>query len=144
MRKELLSRYEVLVFSTGEIEVHPIIDEGDLKDCSSSMRQILTIIEFVLQYKKDYPQRNIHYAVVSAVNHVSAMERVTPPTVHAKINRKLGLSMQDFKKQLQDCIDKKAPANDVLVQELYNACVSRTKQADEAGVKRVVKKIKIF
>lgn len=144
MRKELLSRYEVLVYNTGEIEIHPIVDDGDFNNCSSSMRQVLSIIEFVLQYLKKNPQRRIHFAVVTAINHVANVERVTPSTVHAKIIRKLGLPMSDFKEQLKACIDNKAPDNDVFVKTLYNSCVSRTKQADEAGVKKVIEKIRNY
>ncbi|WMJ89265.1 hypothetical protein [Anaerocolumna sp. MB42-C2] len=142
MRKSLIARYEVLVFNTGEIEFRPITDDGGYTKCSSSIRQILLIVESVLEYMEDYPERNIHFAVVTAVNQVAATESVKQSTVHSKILRKLGFSMQEFKDHLRDCIDNRAPEGDVFVNTLFNSCVSRTKTADEEGVRKVVEKIR--
>lgn len=141
MERKLISRYEVLVYNTGEIEFHPLIEESNFSKCSSSMRQVLSIIEFVLKYKKEYPHRNIHYGVITAVNRVAQVERVASTTVHSKIIRKLGLSMQEFKSQLNTCIETKAPDDDIFVQRLYSSCVIRNKQADEDGVKKVIEEI---
>lgn len=143
--KKVISRYEVVVFDNGDLEFHPIVEDGDLRKCSNSMRQILSVIEYVIGYLEKNPRRNpnrnIHYAVTTAVNSVASFERVTPSTVHAKISRKLGLSMQEFRSQLNTCISSGAPENDILVERLISSCVARTKQADEEGVKQIIKKI---
>lgn len=147
MLRELLSQHELRVFSDGAIEIHeihpPIVKnagDGDFKNCSSSMRQILLVIEFVFQYHKDHPDKNLYYALTTAIKYVASTEKVTDSTVHAKITRKLGLSMPDFREQLKIFITD--GENNAFVQTLYASCVSRTRQADEAGIRKIVEKIK--
>lgn len=144
MSRFLISRYEVFVYNNGEIEVVPFVDDANLQKCSSSIRQIVGIIEFVLEYLKQNPNNRIHFAVVSAVNHVAYVENITKQSVHTKITRKLNLSMQEFKELLKNCIDEKAPEDNELVKILYGSCVARTKQADYIAVNEIIEKIRNF
>ena len=142
MAKELIARYELMVYRTGEIEVRPIVNKNRFVGCSKSMQQILEIIEYVFDDMKAAPGKNIHYMVIEAINRVANAEGVTASTVHAKIVRKLGLYMEDFKEQLKECIDKKAPDDDILVKKLYASCRGKTEAADRAAVKEIIDKIR--
>lgn len=130
--KKIVAQYTMYVYNTGEVKLIKKESE-DLSECSSSIRQIIGIINHVI----DNPGKHIHYRVTAGVNHVAAQEGVRTASVHSKITKKLGLSMEKFKELLDQYLNHE---NSELEKILYEACVARTKQADEIAVKKLIEK----
>lgn len=89
--------------------------------CSSSIRQIIKVIEYVATNSGDC---GIRKKVSNGIVYVAEMEGITTMSVHTKISRKLELSVEEF-------FCNKTPR---LEQILRKACVARTMSADNAAI----------
>ncbi len=133
MEKRIVAQYTMYVYNTGAVVL--VKKEEELSECSSSIRQIAGIINYVV----DHPGKHIHYRVTAGVNSVAAQENVRTASVHSKITKKLDLSMQEFKIMLAEYLDG---TSDALEEVLRGACVARTKQADEVAVEKLICRMK--
>ena len=130
MASNLLATYILEVYDDGRLVVKMAQTGTQLGGCSSSIRQIVKIAKYVKDTMDKNPTINIHRPVVDAVNRVALEEDVAVPTIHAKITRKLGMSMAEFKAALADSIKNKAPNGDPFFNELRNAVVTKNYNND--------------
>lgn len=144
MPENLIARHELRIYASGKAELLPLAVDTSFGECSSSIKQIIMIVEAVMKYYAEEGKagRHIHFAVTTAVNSVAYKLNVSNPTVYTKITRKLGISMREFKDMLKVCLDSNAPDGDEFVEKLKSCCVNRTKLADEAAVNQLVAKIR--
>ena len=93
-RKELstmkvLKRYVTTVFEDGTIKITPFEESHEtiksMSDCSSSIRQIVEVCDYVLEHR----DIDIHFATTQGVNVVAAKYNITSSSVHSKLTRKL-------------------------------------------------------
>lgn len=142
-RKELstmkvLKRYVTTVFEDGTIKITPFEESHEtiksVSDCSSSIRQIVEVCDYVLEHR----DIDIHFATTQGVNVVAAKYNITSSSVHSKLTRKLNLEISAFKKYLNDYIEG---SDDTFEKILRNACVARTKIADMKAVEELLTRL---
>lgn len=140
--KKIVREYRVVIYDDGSADIVPVTERLTiLANCSASIRQIVGVIEYVLEERKK-ERKNIHYHVTAGVNKVAAEEEISNSAVHTKILRKLNLSMADFKEMLNKCIENRAPEDDEFVEILRKACEKRSKKGDRDAVESLIKKIR--
>lgn len=98
--KKLLGEYYLRVFSDGEISIEPI-NKIEEKLPSSRIRQVLNVIECTVMNTKDL---TIETKINEAVNSTSQAFNIAKSSCIDKCSRQLGISMQVFKKKLEDYI----------------------------------------
>lgn len=146
-----VAQYLVKVFPDGSMKNIKIDIQVDgknnsettrpLQECSNSIKQIILLIQYVLNYLKEHPQRNIYYTVTSTVNTVAYNERVTSSTVHSKITRYLSLSAKEFREKLDRCIRSKASVSDELVYILRDRCKASRNPYDSEEIDSLIEKM---
>lgn len=141
----LLKKYEVSVWEDGSITSRelPIEDvqlPSQSDECTSSMEQLEEITVKIMEYRRDHPNDNIHFAVANAINRCAAERGVTPSSIHAKCTRFLGIYMKEFKVQLVDYIEHK---NDDFAITLESKLDGKyTKKGDREAVQRILKTLR--
>lgn len=141
--KKVIGKYTVIVYDDGSADISPVTERvAVMAQCSSSIRQIVGIVEYVLEAWKKDKEKNIHYYVTAGVNKVAAEEGVTSSTVHSKILRKLNLGMNQFKELLMVSMENKAPEGDEFVRILRESCKIRRKKGDEDAIEQLIDKIR--
>ena len=133
---KLLTTYLMYTYDDGSVVLKPVHQAGnelDLSQCSSSIKQIVMVLYEIC---KSTTKSGIRKKVSEAINSVASKENITNSSVHAKITRKLGLSMESFKDVVEDYfIGESTELEDIL----RGACVARTKAADEAAISQILK-----
>ena len=136
--KKIINEYKLLVYDTGEVklvkEEKEEVDDKELVRCSSSIRQIIKVINYVV----DSPKKNPYFSVNEGIKRVAEQEGICLSSVHSKITRKFGLSMWDFKRLLEEYLNDE---NKELEKYLYLACVQKNKVFDQIAVKNLLEKI---
>lgn len=137
--KKVISRYVLEVLEDGSLNLiefdQAFASVPPKSECSSSINQIVKICDYIL----DHPDDHIHLSTTQGVNHVAKMYGITSSSVHAKITRKLGLSMAEFKKILDEYLEGKT---ETFAHVLRNACVARTKLADFKEVEALLLRLR--
>jgi len=131
----LTATYRLYVYDDGSIvlKMDEINTNMDLSKCSSSIRQIILIMDYII---KDESKKGIRRKVSDGINSVARQEGINSSSVHAKITRKLGLSMSDFKNLVEEYFDSNFNQLDTI---LKNACVARTKAADNYAIDQLIR-----
>ena len=136
--EKLVAVYNVYVYDSGKIEFKQLSHSGniDTQGASSSIRQIVKVLEHVANNES---KSGIRKKVSQAINAVAEEEGISIASVHAKVTRKLGLPMAEFK----DSVEGYFSGNDMSLENtLREACVARTKAADNAAVEQLLAKIR--
>ena len=135
MEKTEIAKYTVTIYDDGSADIVPITERTvTMTHCSSSIRQIVGILEYVNKEWKKKPEVSIHYYVTAGVNTVAAEERINSRSVHSKITRKLRLTMKEFKELVKVCLESGVPDEDPFVirlRELYNEQIGDEKYSDK-------------
>ena len=137
----LISVYRIFVYDDGKIMVQPEFDSTSSKTpdgalstdgCSNTVRQIVRILEYAMTSTDN---ASIRRKISNGVNRVAEDENITASSVHAKITRKLGIAMADFKDNIVDYLSGK----DIDLESiLLKACVSKTRSADAFAIKQLM------
>ena len=128
---KLIAVKKLYIYDDGRVDIENItynMEKVCTEGCSSSIRQIIKVIEYVA---KNSDNSDIRKNVSNGIVYVANMEGISPTSVHAKILRKLELSVEEFKDVLEEYFYEKTPR---LEEILRKACVSRTKSADNAAI----------
>ena len=137
--EKVVAVYKMFLYNRGKVELKPVtLNNGmvDTQGASSSIRQIVKVLEHVATSNSD---SGIRRKVSEAINAVAEDEGITMSSVHAKVGRKLGLSMEEFKDQVETYFTDNSGE---LESTLRNACVARTKAADDAAIEQLLEMIK--
>ena len=136
----LISVYKMYVYDDGRVEIQPEYDSTTAKTsdgalstngCSNTVRQIVRILEYAMTTDTG----TVRSKISGGVNRVAENENITASSVHAKITRKLGMSMVDFKDNIVDYLSGK----DIdLKSMLLKACVSKTRSADTLAIEQLM------
>nr|WP_294489872.1 hypothetical protein [uncultured Anaerosporobacter sp.] len=132
---KLLMTYLMYTYDDGSVAVKPIQNtknELDLSQCSNSIRQIVMVLYNIC---KSTTNSGIRKKVSESISVVASNENITNSSVHAKITRKLGLSMEKFKDIVEEYFAGKSTELESI---LRGACVARTKTADEAAINQIL------
>lgn len=135
---KLVAVYTMYVYNNGNVDLKEVeLDSNSVstEGASSSIRQIVKVLEHVANSNS---QSGIRRKVNEGINAVAKSEGINVSSVHAKVLRKLNLSMKEFK----DLVEKHFESEDEqLPRVLRSACVARTKAADNAAIEQLLKMI---
>lgn len=135
---KLIAVKKLYIYDDGKVEVKDITynkDEVCTDGCSSSIRQVIKVIEYVA---KNLDDKDMRKSVSEGIVHVADMEGIKSVSIYTKISRKLNLSADQFKRLLEEYFYQKTPRLENL---LRAACVSKTKSADNEAIDNLLKMI---
>lgn len=136
--EKLVATYMLYVYASGKVELKPIVTQTgqiNTKGASNSIRQIMKVLEHVARSGNN---SGIRRKVSEGIDAVAESEGINISSVHVKVSRKLGLTMKEFKDQVETYF--KDGTGD-LEKTLCNACVAKTKAEDNAAIEQVIKLI---
>lgn len=135
---KLVAVYTMYVYDDGKVELKEVESASNsvsTEGASSSIRQIVKVLEHVANSNS---KSGIRRKVSEGINAVAESEGINSSSVHAKVLRKLELSMEEFKDMVEAYFKGE---DDRLESCLRNACVARTKAADNAAIEQLFKMI---
>ena len=132
--------YKMFVYDDGKVVLKPDMNEEiDTSQCSSSIRHIVMMLKYACENTNAGDK--VSSKLSEAISMIATNDGITTPSVHAKVTRKLGVTMEQFKNIVDEYFDKKS---NILEEILQGACVARTKEADKAAVKNLIDTMKRY
>lgn len=112
MKGRIISRYELIMYDTGAIDIKPLnVDKAvdDYSSCSSRIKQVLSVVNEMENIDKNNSGLNDVEIYTSAISHVSKTLGVQQSTISDKLTRQLGKNADTIRPMILDYIRNGSP-----------------------------------